>query len=62
MSRQHQPFTYIPLPNTALIVCPDYGVEANFVACLPHSEQLNAEIRTFTCNDFGKQSQMTVRN
>jgi transcription elongation factor Elf1 len=62
MWQPHQPFSYIPLTNIAPIVCPDCGVKANFVTCLPHPEQLKAEIHTFTCKDCGKQSQMTVRN
>ena len=62
MSQPHQPFTYIPLTNVAPIACPDCGANANFMTCLPRPGQLKAEIRTFTCKDCGKQSEIIVED
>jgi hypothetical protein len=62
MSKRHLPFSYIPLVNIAPIVCPDCGVIVHFMTCLPHPDQLKADIRTFTCKQCGKQTEMTVQN
>jgi len=62
MAQRHLPFNYIPLVNIAPIACPDCGVIANFMTCLPHPNQLKAEIRTFTCKQCSKQTEITVHN
>ena len=60
MSQPYEPFTYIPLTNITL-TCPECGVDANFMTCLPHPDLLKTEIRKFTCKDCGKQSEITVQ-
>jgi hypothetical protein len=61
MPQPHQPSpTISPLSGYITpIPCQYCGAEAHLVYLSPHTE-LNAELRTFECEDCGKQTELIV--
>ena len=60
MPSRHPPFTVIPTIEIAPIDCPHCGGKAPVIRRSPDPGNPKGEIRIFTCNDCGEQTEIVV--
>ena len=60
MPSRHPPFTVIPTIDIVLTDCSHCGAKAHVIRRSPDPGNPKGEIRTFTCSDCGKQTEIVV--